>query len=168
MNRRFAPPLLVAMAFVAVGCAESIPVTNTAVQVESLQCDPASSGERDVAPLASRVLGVEPLYTHIMTGNNNAEDRVCGAKILVRPLPNESAEALTRALQCHSARVLLGRIDASRLPVDPFSLANSWLDIDVKAEDGNFAIELQADTVSKNLEILARANAFGSAHAKAL
>lgn len=165
MNCKFATPLVAATAFVAVGCAESVPPTNTAIQVETLQCDPGSSQERDIGPLSSRVLEVEPLYTHIMTGNNNAEDRVCGAKILVRPLPNESAEQLTRALQCHSARVLLGRIDASRMPVDPFSLAHSWLNIEVKPEDGNFAILLEADSVSKNLELLARANAFGSGRA---
>jgi len=168
MNSRFAPFLLVAAASVAVGCAENIPVTNTAAQVESFQCDPGSTEEGDIGPLASRVLGVEPLFTHIMTGGDNAEDRVRGAKIVVRPLPNESAEQLTRALQCHSARVLLGRADTSRTLVDPFSLANSWLNIDVKPEDGNFAIELEADSVSKNLELLARANAFAGAHASPL
>jgi hypothetical protein len=110
------------------------------------------------------VLRAEPLYSHIITGKNNAEERVSGAKLLIRPPAGVSAERLTRTLQCHSARVLLGQVDRSQFPDDPYFLPDAWLDIDVKPEAGNYAVTLQADSVSRNLQVLSQASAFAGAH----
>ena len=154
---------VLAGAFISFTCSPGPPWAKTAAQVERLQCEAgrSESEQRQVVPLETmQVVGVEPLYAHILTGNSNAENRVGGVKIHVLPPADMSANELTRVLQCHSARALLGQIDSPRIPGDPFWLPGSWLDIDVKADDGEFAILLRADTVSNNLELLARANAF--------
>jgi hypothetical protein len=75
-----------------------------------------------------------------------------------------SAEQLTRILQCHSARALLGRLDRDSVPNDPYWLPDTWVNIDVKAEDGNFAVTLTADTVRDNLQVYGRANRYADGH----
>jgi hypothetical protein len=70
---------------------------------------------------------------------------------------------MTRILQCHSARVALGRPEGVALPNDPFVLPEAWLDIDVKEEEGNFVATVSADTVADNLRVLQRAQAFAAA-----
>jgi hypothetical protein len=97
-----------------------------------------------------------------MTSNNSSEERVCGAKLIVRPPAGVSAEAMTRALQCHSARVVLGA--AAAVQDDPTLLPDGWVDIDVKPEEGNFAITLSADTVRENLQVLGRATRYAGEH----
>jgi hypothetical protein len=72
-----------------------------------------------------------------MTSNNNSEERVSGAKLIVRPPAGVSAEQMTRVLQCHGARVLLGRVDSSAIPDDPYWLPDAWVHIDVRPENGN-------------------------------
>lgn len=160
MQRKLIAGLAGPIVLLGAACAADPPPVSTAAGVERIQCGAATIQDRELNSLQALAITVEPLYAHIMTGNNNAEDRVRGAKVVVRPPPNVSAEELTRALQCHSARILLGKVDGSRLSDDPFWLENSWINIDVKPENGNYAILLEADSVSKNLKLLARAQAF--------
>jgi hypothetical protein len=75
-----------------------------------------------------------------------------------------TAERLTRTLQCHTARVLLGQVDRSQLPDDPYVLPNEWLDIRVVPEGGNFAVSVEADSVAKNLQVFSRATAYADSH----
>jgi hypothetical protein len=110
------------------------------------------------------VVSAMPLYSHVITGKDDSEDRVTGARLIVRPPEGVSAERMTRVLQCHSAQVLLGQVDTSRLADDPYYLPNAWLDIEVKPENGNFVVVLRADSIPDGLAVLHRATAFAEAH----
>jgi hypothetical protein len=159
------------LAFAAIGlgcmtaaCAGKVAPAAKAASVERLQCERGAAGE-DVRLLQSTaVLSARPLYSHVITGKNDSEERVTGAQLLVRPPEGVSAERLTRVLQCHSAQVLLGQVDSSRFADDPYWLPDAWLDIDVKPEGGNFAVVLRADSVPDGLKVLHRATAFAESH----
>jgi hypothetical protein len=129
-----------------------------------VQCPGAKTAQGDLRLLeTTTVLKAEPIYSLVHTGGNE-EDRVSGAKLLIRPPEGVTADQLTRVLQCHSARVLLGQVDRSQLPDDPYWLPDAWVDIDVTPEAGNFAVTLRADSVAKNIQVLNRATAFAGTH----
>ena len=86
----------------------------------------------------------------------------------LRPPARVSAELLTWILQCHSARVLLGRMGSDDLPDDPYVLADHWLDIQVTPEDGNFTVTVRAPSVADGLEVLGRATRYAQQHILAL
>jgi hypothetical protein len=130
--------------------------------VERTQCDPAATSHDDLVRSIA-VLRVQPLYSHVRT-NNTSEERVNGAKLLVRPPSGVSAEQLTRILQCHSARVLLGQLNSSAVPNDPYWLPDRWVNIEVKPENGNYAVTLSADSVRDNLQVFGRANQYADEH----
>lgn len=107
----------------ALGCAASPPPVVRAAQVERIQCDQRPSTDADVRLIErADVIEEEPLYSHVITGPNGAEERIDGAKVVVRPPAGVSSEDLTRALQCHGARAVLGQVDRSQLVDDPFWL----------------------------------------------
>jgi hypothetical protein len=162
MGKRF-PTVLLLSAWLGSACARSPLPADTAATVERRQCTP------DVADLANirllktaTVLEASPILTHMLTGNNNSEDRVAGAKIVIRPPDGISVDRMTRLLQCHSARALLGQIDVSEWPDDPFWLPGAWLDIEVRPEGGNYVVSVETDSVRNNLKIAARAKAFAT------
>lgn len=149
--------------FALAGCSAAPPPTAKAAGVERLQCDTASASQDDLVR-STRVLAVEPLYSHVITSNNNSEERVAGAKLLVRPPHGVTADDFTRVLQCHSARVLLGQLNPATIPNDPYWLADTWVNINVKPENGNFAITISADSVHDNLAVFGRANHYADEH----
>ena len=163
MNNALKGLLTLAVISSASACASAPPPTTTAAGVERLQCD-ASATAQDGLVRSTRVLSVEPLYSHIMTSRNNSEERVQGAKLLVRPPKDVSAEELTRILQCHSARVLLGRVNPDTVPNDPYWLPDTWVNIEVKPENGNFAITVSANSVDESLAVFSRANHYADDH----
>jgi hypothetical protein len=143
-------------------CASTAPATK-ATEVEQLQCDGATSVETDVRVIeGATVLAVEPLYSYVHTATTGTDKRVAGAKLLIRPPEGIDAERVLRIIQCHSARAVLGRIDASRFPDDPYWLDGAWLQIDLVPESGNLSVTVQADDIHKNLQVLARARAFAA------
>jgi hypothetical protein len=149
----------------ALGCAASPTPTARAVQVEQLQCDESTSAPEDARILATtKVISAEPLYSNVPTSYNDIEHRVNGAKLLVRTPEGVSAERMTRILQCHSARQLLGQPERAELTKDPYWLPGAWIDIRVTPEDGNDAVTLEADTITKGLQVYARAAAYADAH----
>jgi hypothetical protein len=144
-------------------CAAKMPPAARATQMEQAQCSNGATQE-DVRVLEStRVLKAEPIYAYMHT-NDNDEERVNGATLVVRAPEGVSADKLAQLLQCHSAAVLLGQVDSSKFSDDPTWLPNAWLDIDVKPQAGNFAVTLNANTVAGNLQVLHRATAFADAH----
>jgi len=153
--------LAIGMAAVVVGCAAAPRPAAVAAGVERVQCDRASASQDELVR-SIQVISVSPLYSHVMT-SNTAEDRVAGAEIIVRPAQGVSAEQLTRALQCHNARVVLGQI-ASKDPNDPYSLPDQWVNIQVKPQNGNFAVTISADSVHENLAVYGRANHYADEH----
>ena len=117
------------------------------------------SSEATAAPMTARsaIDSVEPLHGHVQSGNNS-ETRLLGARIHVRPLPGVTRELLARELQCHEARVLLGK--APPLARDPFSAAPQWVDIRVDSESNGFVVEVESfDFEVANAE-LGRAKAY--------
>lgn len=148
-------------------CAAAAPATK-ATEVERLQCDGTSSTETDARVIEGMtVLSVEPLYSYVHTATTGTDKRVAGVKLLIRPPESIDAERLLRVLQCHGARAVLGRVDASKFPDDPYWLSGSWLDIDLVSEAGNLSITVQADDIHKNLQVLSRARAFAATHTRA-
>jgi hypothetical protein len=148
-------------ATLAAACASSPPPVSKAALVERDQCE---AGAQDALALmrSTTVLHSDPILSHVRTGNNNSEERVSGAKLVVRPPAGITADQMTRALQCHSARVVLGQ--AAGEQDDPTWLPNSWIDIEVTSENGNFAITLAADSVRENLQLLRRAKLYADEH----
>lgn len=163
MNNILKGLVTVSVISAASACASAPPPTTQAAGVERLQCD-ASSTAQDGLVRSTRVLSVEPIYSHVMTSRNNSEERVQGAKLLVRPPKDVNAEELTRILQCHGARVLLGRVNPDTVPNDPYWLPDTWVNIDVKPENGNFAITVSAKSVDDNLAVFGRANHYAGDH----
>ncbi len=147
----------------AAACASQPRASVQAAGVERLQCDSSSTTQDDVVRSIA-VLNVQPLYSHVMTRGNDAEERVSGAKLLVRPPKGVSADQLTRILQCHGARVVLGQLNGSAVPNDPYWLPDTWVTIDVEPENGNFAVTISADTVRDNLQVYGRANHYADDH----
>jgi hypothetical protein len=166
MKNAFKGLMAVGVVSLVSACASAPPPTTTAAGVERRQCD-ASATAQDGLVRSTRVLAVEPIYSHVMTSRSNSEERVSGAKLLVRPPQGVSAEDLTRILQCHSARILLGQVNRDTVPNDPYWLPDTWVNIDVKPEDGNFAITVRANSVDENLEVFSRANHYADDHAVA-
>lgn len=150
-------------------CETGVPAVTAAASVEQLQCDSRVTSPAMTQLLrANAVLYIRPLYHHIIVNPNNAEDRISGAKLVVRPPTGVSAEEMTRVLQCHSARVLLGKVSPADIPDDPYWLADRWLDIQVTPENGNFAVTVVADTVHDNIEVLDRATRYAHEHMLAI
>jgi hypothetical protein len=146
-------------------CATEPPPAAVAASVDRMQCDGSATSIAATELLRSNaVVGVVPIYSHIIVTPNNAEERVCGSKLLIRPPPGMTTWEMTRILQCHSARVLLGKVPGTDVSDDPYWLADRWLHIDVQPENGNFAVTISADTVHDNLEIFGRAAKYGSGH----
>jgi len=107
---------------------------------------------------------MDPIYSHVLTANNGSENRVNGAKLLVVPPKGLSAEQMDRILEGHSAGVLLGQVSGSAIPNDSYWLPDSWVNIDVMSEGGNFAVTLTADTLRENLQVLRRATRYADEH----
>jgi hypothetical protein len=156
---------LAPIALVAAACAGALPPQTRAAEVERVQCGDGTAAADDLRVLTNaKVIEAEPLYSHIITGSNGLESRVDGTKLVIRPPDGVSAERMTRILQCHSARALLGQIDRSQLPDDPFWLPDTWVSIEVKPDNGNYAVTLEANDIPTNLKLAARAKAYAQAH----
>jgi hypothetical protein len=146
----------------AAACAAQPRATVQAASVERMQCDSSTASQDDLVRSIA-VLHVQPIYSHVGS-TGSTEERVNGATMLVRPPKGVSAEQLTRILQCHGARVLLGQLNHNAVPNDPYSLPDAWVNIDVKPDNGNFAITVSADTVRDNLQVYGHANHYADDH----
>jgi hypothetical protein len=150
----------IGVASLATACASEPTPAARAVGVERMQC-PGTGQEGEQLVRSTKVLQVEPIYSHVRTSNNNSEERVNGAKLLVRPPQGVSAEQMTRALQCHNARILLGKVQAEAVANDPYWLPDTWVNIQVRPDNGNFAVFVSADSLEDNLQVFKRANRYG-------
>jgi hypothetical protein len=157
------------LASVTAACATTLPPEQKAAEVERFQCDsnPVVANE-DVRILErASVISSEPLYSHVLTGADDSEQRVDGAKLVIRPPDGVSAERMTRIIQCHAARALLGKLDRAGLPDDPFWLPDTWVSVEVRPENGNYAVVLEANDVRTNLKVAAGARRYALSHALA-
>jgi hypothetical protein len=134
-------------------------IADKAARTERMQCEAATTQEDLRVLQTTPVLEVEGRYAYHESGAGH----VTATRIVLRPPPGVSSARMTRILQCHSARVVLGRPEGVALPNDPYVLPETWLDIDVKEEEGNYVAIVSADTVAENLRVLQRAQAFAAA-----
>jgi hypothetical protein len=154
--------LVTALGLFTGACARPIPLPARARAMEAIDCRDALPAEEEARALESiRVLGVRPKF------HENACNGVCtvwGVYLVVRPPGGVDPERFARMLRCHNLRVLDGEVDASRIPNDPYGLRDSWLEIDVKLDQGNYVVTLVGDEFSDTLRILQRAKAYSAAH----
>jgi hypothetical protein len=146
----------------ASGCGAATSPRDQAAEVERVQCGSSSTDADDERVIeGASVIKSEPLYSHVIT-NTGFEERVDGAKLVIRPPEGVSAERMTRVIQCHSARALLGKIDNAKFQDDPFWLPDTWVSVEVHPEEGNYAVTLEANDIPTNLRLAARAKAYAS------
>ncbi|HXX67437.1 MAG TPA: hypothetical protein VEK07_09665 [Polyangiaceae bacterium] len=154
--------MVTALALLAGACAAPVPLPARAVSMEAYACRDALPAEEEARALESiQVLAARPKF------HQNACNGVCtvwGVYLVVRPPGGVGPERFAQMLRCHNLRVLDGEVDASRIPNDPYGLRDSWLEIDVKLDAGNYIVTLVGDRVSDNLRILQRAKAYAAAH----
>ena len=138
-------------------------VAEEAAQQEKARCTPGTD-EGSIAQVFTRdaVESVEPLYTAASiggTGTGGNYTQLLGAIVRLRAIKGVSAEWLDQALECHSARRLLGQIqDAGQ--ADPFWLPGRMVDIEAVAAHGGYQVYVRGKSIKDAEAILARANAF--------
>lgn len=140
------------------------PVAEEAAEKERLRCGP-DVDEKTLAPVfaGETVDAAEPLYARASSGASGAGgnySRLIGASIKLRALKGFTAVWLDRALECHNARRVLGRIPADTLPNDPFWLPGKMVDIDVAATRAGYQLFIRGQNIRDAEKILGRANAF--------
>ncbi|MGA7119003.1 MAG: hypothetical protein WBY94_02850 [Polyangiaceae bacterium] len=149
----------------AFGCAARVPLPARAASLEAAECGDAPPAEEE-----ARVVDGMTVLSARATRYQDPCRGTCqirSVQLVVRPPPGIDLSRFDRILRCHNLRVLDGEVDASRIPNDPYGLRDSWLEIEVKPEDGNFQVTLSGDSVSDTLRILDRAKAYAAAHAPA-
>jgi hypothetical protein len=165
MTRKFFAWLPLFALGAVTGCAANPPPASRAAEIERVQCSSGLAADAETRALENAtVLQAAPLYSHVITGNNGFEERVDGAKLVIRPPDGISPEQMTRIVQCHSARALLGKVDRAQFPDDPFWLPDTWVSVEVRPENGNYAVILEANDVPTNIRLAARAKAYAENH----
>jgi hypothetical protein len=121
--------------------------------------------DSDLAPVfeGHSVQSVGPLYSTIEAGKSGEQSQLRGAILTFGALPGETAEWLDRELECHSARLTLGR--AQPVPDDPFWLSGSALDIDVRPTKDGLVVGVAGYSSADARQILERAQAFAKTRA---
>lgn len=149
------------------GCATAPPARSAAedaAEVERAQCG-SDIDEQALAPVfaGDPVEAAEPLYTAVSSGGSGVGgnySQLIGASIKLRALKGFTAVWLARALRCHSARRVLGRIPADALPNDPFWLPGKMVDLEVAATGAGYQVFIRGQNIKDAEKILGRANAF--------
>lgn len=133
--------------------------------MERTRCG-ADDDEKTIAPVltGSAVVSVQPLYAAAGGSKSGPQSELRGATVTVSALPGVTAEWLDRALECHGAKAMLGRVQAGN---DPFWLPDATLDVDVRSAKDGFEIAIGAFSPEDARRILDRANAFAGSKAPA-
>jgi hypothetical protein len=152
--------IVTALGLLAGACATPLTLSARAASMEANECRDTLPAEEEARTLeAIRILAVRPKF------HQNACNGACtvyGVYLVVRPPAGVGPERFALMLRCHSLRVLDGQLDATRIPNDPYGLLDSWLEIDVKLDEGNYLVTLVGDHVSDTLRILRRAKAYAA------
>lgn len=115
--------------------------------------------DKNPLPFApSSVEKVEPAISHVPSGPIPDEARLRGALIYLNPAPSLTHEALQRAVECHEVHVLLG--SERELPYDPYTLPDTWLDIDAESVGDGFRVAVRSDEFETAQQVLERARRF--------
>ncbi len=143
-------------------CETGLPLPARAAQVEQLQCQGMPAGQDELRSIEHMTVLKAESKCHVDYCNGAAQ--VFGVRLVVRPSQPTSASELATLLRCHGARATLGKIDLSQDPSDPYWLPDSWVDIEVREDGGDFLVTLTGQSVTDNIHILRRATAFASIH----
>lgn len=156
------------LAFV-LACETGVPPATAAASVEqfAVRFQSDRPGGDAAPPSERRAQHKAPLPSHHREPEQRRRPDL-GRQAGLRPPTGVSAEELTRILQCHSARVLLGKVNPADIPDDPYWLADRWLDIQVTPENGNFTVTVVSDSVHDNIEVLGRATRYAHEHMLAI
>ncbi len=133
-----------------------------AAAVERSRCGP-DVDETSLEPIFSHraIESAEPLY--VRTGDRSGGGtRLEGAVIYVRAIQGMTPQWLDRALECHSARRVLGKIPENFARNDPFWLPGRMVQIDTEPVGPGFRVSVRGGTSDDAQEILIRANAFAA------
>lgn len=153
-------------------CASTAPrprAEDQAAEVERARCS-ADVEEKTLLPIfaADSVESVQPLYARVPTGGAGVGGnypQLIGASIKLRPTAGFTTPWLDRALECHSARSVLGRMHPTAAD-DPFWLPGRMVDIEVLSAGAGLQVFVRGQNIKDAKEILARANAFAEARAR--
>jgi hypothetical protein len=163
MRTRLSSTFLAGLGCLACACGSQPRPSARAVAVEQIQCteSPTVDEEQMLRLMqGTTVIKSQPLYSLVPTKADQPEARVNGATLVVQPPAGVTADRMTRALQCHSARAVLSQTKEPSFADDPFVLPGSWLDINVEQMQGRYAVTIAARNVHDGLRVLENANAF--------
>jgi hypothetical protein len=156
------------LAAATAACAEPSARTpaDQAAFMERTRCA-SDDDDKALAPVLSgdAVQRVQPLYSTVEGAKTGPQSELRGATVTVAALPGLTAEWLDRALECHSAKEMLGHEPAPS--DDPFWLPGSSVDIDVTSDRDGFNVAITAYSANDARQILTRANAFAKSKASA-
>jgi hypothetical protein len=132
--------------------------------VESTRCGPELN-DSELAPIldGKAVRGVGPLYSNVEADKSGQQAQLRGALLTISALPGVTAEWLDRELECHSARLTLGRVTSTA--EDPFWLPGSTVDIDVRPAKDGFVVGVAGYSAADARQVFDRAQAFAKAKA---
>lgn len=161
-GRSIGGALLVSLA----GCAslQHMPTpSEVASDMERKRCGP-DVDEATLEPIFDKhaIQGWETAYLSAQScgaGGGGCYKRLAGAVIKIKAMQGFTAEWLDRALECHSARRVLGKIPPGD-PNDPFWLPGKTVDIDVVSTGAAFAATVRTLEPSDAQEIVNRTRAF--------
>jgi hypothetical protein len=145
------------------GCQEASQLPKSpadeAAFMERTRCGPEVN-DSDLATILNgrAVQGVAPLYSTIDANKSGEQSQLRGAVLTIGALPGVTAEWLDRELECHGARLTLGRVHST--PEDPFWLPGSTVDIDVRPAKDGFVVGVAGYSTADARQILDRAQAF--------
>jgi hypothetical protein len=149
-------------------CAEPSARTpaDEAAFMERTRCA-SDDDDKALAPVlgGDAVQRVQPLYSTIEGAKTGHQSELRGAVVIVSALPGITAEWLDRALECHSAKEVLGH--EPKLSDDPFWLPGSSVNIDVTSDRDGFNVAVSAYSANDARRILDRANAFAKSKTSA-
>jgi len=159
------------------GSCSSAPLANRSPAEEAAKtfaedrCEAPDVQETALVPIFENgvVEASQPIYTAVTgmgAGAGGNYSQLIGASLKVTAIRGFTAEWLDRALECHSARRVLGKIPESWLPDDPFWLPGKTVDIEVAVDRAEFAVNVRGKNVNDAEAILSRANHYVEAHGR--
>jgi hypothetical protein len=161
MSRSRAIPVALA-AFCCAGCSFYRSLVGTQTPAEhahaiDLRCKSFQDAAARTLLGPEAIEAVEPAYSYVLSGNDHRSN-LRGARLLVRPLPGLSAEALTRSLECHEASAVLRGVALA--DDDPYVLPGDWVNFDVSSEGDGFVVLARVLDIEEARLVLARAKRF--------
>jgi hypothetical protein len=159
-------------AAVSLGCqASSEPAkspADEATEMARTRCGP-DLDEAALSPVldGTALRDVQPLYSDAEGSKTGSQSLLRGAVVNLQAVSGLTAEWLDRALECHSAKLVLGQSQQAAGAEDPFWLPGSVVDIDVQSAKDGFRVAVAGTSPAEGQQILARARSFASAKAKA-